>query len=273
MRRGRRHADLQQRAAVALRLAHRRRRDAGAHEAMQPVRRGLGELAEDGIESHLLPPAGLAIEQGTDRYGCTEHFFQTERLRAKLDFVRPMSLRLSTLVLDRQRPPSTGMSGKSSPGLVGGQTMKLHHVGLAGEAQPQASQRNSPGEVNVAAGLPLPRVDTLVQVPALDGERVLHPDLLEMNQRTLPLAKQQVLQGREREEVAFGEHFRSPRAASPPPATGRDGPSLYSRRSGGAPRRLPPSLPRSARTARGRGHSPAWPGGDAARSRCRYPRA
>ena len=45
-----------------------------------------------------------------------------------------------------------------------------------------------------------------VQVRSLDGVPILGPLPLDMDQRTLPLAEQQVLERGERQEVVFGEH-------------------------------------------------------------------
>jgi hypothetical protein len=49
-----------------------------------------------------------------------------------------------------------------------------------------------------------------MHLPPLDGQPILRPRLLKMNQRTLPLTKQQMLQGGDGEELGIGEHVRNP---------------------------------------------------------------
>lgn len=42
-----------------------------------------------------------------------------------------------------------------------------------------------------------------VQQPSFDGQPVLHPEPLNVNERALPLAEDEVLQGRQRYEVVL----------------------------------------------------------------------
>ncbi len=45
----------------------------------------------------------------------------------------------------------------------------------------------------------------LVKMPAFDGQSVLGPEALDVDQGALPLAEEQVLEGGDRQEVVFSE--------------------------------------------------------------------
>ncbi|MCX7038171.1 MAG: hypothetical protein NT005_03415 [Spirochaetes bacterium] len=46
----------------------------------------------------------------------------------------------------------------------------------------------------------------MVEELTLYGVEVLHPDLLDMDERTLPLAEEEVLERRKRQEILIGIH-------------------------------------------------------------------
>jgi hypothetical protein len=46
-------------------------------------------------------------------------------------------------------------------------------------------------------------IDSLVEDPSFGGEKVFLPDLLDMDQSILPLAKENVLERRERNQIIF----------------------------------------------------------------------
>jgi hypothetical protein len=83
--------------------------------------------------------------------------------------------------------------------------MELHRVRLAAQPQAEIAQRKPAGDPQIAPGLPYPAVHPLMEMLPFHRERIFRPHPFEMDQRRLPLAEKQVLQGREGEEVVFGE--------------------------------------------------------------------
>jgi hypothetical protein len=52
------------------------------------------------VECHVCASAGLTIEDRSGRHWSLKHFFQTQRLRAELDFVTPIWFRTPAFVFD-----------------------------------------------------------------------------------------------------------------------------------------------------------------------------
>jgi len=74
---------------------------------------------------------------------------------------------------------------------------------------PRASERSgTPRMIHTRPALVGRFVGLGVQVPPLDRQAVLGPKLLDVYERALPLAKQQVLQGGNGQKVVFGVHGR-----------------------------------------------------------------
>jgi hypothetical protein len=71
--------------------------------------------------------------------------------------------------------------------------MEFDHVRLTGQAQLRGIQIKSTDDPNALARFVRSLVGRLMQVLTLDGSPVLGPKSFEMDQRTLALAKQQVL--------------------------------------------------------------------------------
>lgn len=194
-----RHADLEEGALIAFRLAGGGGRDPGGDEPMEPGRGLFGQAPELGVERHVETMPGLAIEESAGRYVGAQHFFEAEGLSTELDLVGPVAFRPAAFVFNRKRPPRTLID-----------PVKLDDVGFSGEPEPEAAQGKRPGDPEIAPGFLDSAVRLLVEVTALDGQRIFHPDLLQMDQSALPLAEQQVLQGGKREEVVFAEHRSHP---------------------------------------------------------------
>jgi hypothetical protein len=79
--------------------------------------------------------------------------------------------------------------------------MKLHDVGLSGQAQPERSQQHAPGRAHAARRrFPL-IIGPAMGVRPLDSVDVIDPHLLDAMHGTAPLAKQEVVERRNREEL------------------------------------------------------------------------
>jgi len=84
--------------------------------------------------------------------------------------------------------------------------MHLDDVGLADQAEAEGAQREAARDAEAAPCLPGGVIRSLVEVPPLDRPSVLRPESLDVNERTLPLAEEQVLERRERQKVGFVVH-------------------------------------------------------------------
>ena len=73
--------------------------------------------------------------------------------------------------------------------------VEFYHVRFADQAQSQRAQEEAAGDAHVSPGLGTLFVDALVQLLALHRAAIFAPLLLDVNQRALPLAEEQVLQG------------------------------------------------------------------------------
>ena len=129
-----------------------------------------------------------------------EHLFEAQRLRAQLRFVAVVTFFFATFVLRR-----SGQVPPYPPWQV--DTLRrfgeLDHVAHA--HQPQAvgsdghgSRRDDPVPCFGEEGV----IHALVHDPALGGERILLPLSLDVDQRPLPAAEQEVLNARQRQPGA-----------------------------------------------------------------------
>jgi len=86
--------------------------------------------------------------------------------------------------------------------------MELHDVGPADQTQTQRAQGQAPGDAEIGPRL-VPRaglVDPAVEMGALHGQCVVGPLTLDVDERALALAEEQVLERRERQQRLFGIH-------------------------------------------------------------------
>ena len=195
-------AQVFQRAAVALLLLiDSRWRDPGGDQLVQPLGSLSGQLAQAGIETHIQPPARLPVKQRPRRHGGAQHLLQAHRLRAELHPIRVVALGLAAFVLhgERHAVPGAELRVLSAEGRR--RRPELDHVGFAEQPELARPHRRSALRAATVAALRPPGVGPLVQVPALDGELVLRPEPLDMNQRALPRAIQQMLQGGDGEKL------------------------------------------------------------------------
>jgi hypothetical protein len=84
--------------------------------------------------------------------------------------------------------------------------MKFHDIGFAAQAEPTGAQQKPRGDFDGAAFFTGPTVGFFMQQSPFGGVLVFRPDLLQMDQRTLPGAIEVMLQSRKRDEIGFGVH-------------------------------------------------------------------
>ena len=112
-----------------------------------------------------------------------------------------MRFRLAALILDgKDSPPPVTPVEPDGTGVARLRTMEFHNLGLARKSEPKTVNAESPRNYQVRSRLRGGFVDTLMQHAAFLGEPVLFPLLLDMNQRPLPLAEQQVLESGKRQK-------------------------------------------------------------------------
>jgi hypothetical protein len=150
------------------------------------------DLAKDRIESDIETPAGSAVEERAGGYCRSEHLFEAECLRAELYLVRPMGFGFPTFVLDWKRPPSSGAPGKLGIGCVL-RPMELDDVCLSDETKSETAQSYATCDMNVFSRLRTAAVGGLVEIVALDGERVVEPKPLKMDEGGLALTEDEML--------------------------------------------------------------------------------
>jgi hypothetical protein len=78
-----------------------------------------------------------------------------------------------------------------------GHPMKLHHIRPPHETQSKRTEFHPERRPQIPPGLGSTGVHTLMEDPALGRVEVLLPELLHMNQGTLPFTKKQVLERRD----------------------------------------------------------------------------
>ena len=131
------------------------------------------------------------------------HLFQAERLRAQLNAVAVVALGPPALVLDGQRrfagPPLDDVGDAVKPQLE------------AAQGQGPSRQRLGPPGRSAAVGL-------FVQKGPLGGVPILRPQPLDVDERALALAIEQVLQGGDRQQfrLAVRHDLRSTRSSVRP---------------------------------------------------------
>ena len=100
------------------------------------------------------------------------------------------------------------MVGFGVPALVfdgiGAAAVEFDDIRLADKSQAQGTKGKIPRDAGIAAGFMPGGMDMVVGEAPLGREAVLAPNLLDMDQRALPLAIQQVLQGGKGQEIIFG---------------------------------------------------------------------
>lgn len=160
--------------------------DASGNEVMEAGGSLFGHFAQGAIEGHVVAVARTSVEERPLGDRRVQHFFQTESLRAQLHHIRVIALGSASLVFDRtDKIPAIG----TLP------SMELDSIRLPDQPQTQGPKCHPPRDPQVATGLPGSLVYATVEVTALDRKSVVRPYLLDMDERALPLAEEQVLEG------------------------------------------------------------------------------
>jgi hypothetical protein len=165
---------------------------------VQPVhspRKLLRPCPECVVESHLAPAPWLTIEKRPGLDDHPEHLLQTQRLSAKLDLIAGIGLRPTPFVLDRKRPPQSCAARQLHTSLrIRFGLMKLYNVSLAGQTQSTGLEADPTSNNYAGPRLSGAVVDSLMKDPPLGGEPILFPLPLDVDQRPLAFAEDQVLE-------------------------------------------------------------------------------
>jgi hypothetical protein len=164
---------------------------------MQSLCGGLCLGAQFRIERDFEPARGLAVEYGAAGNRHVQHLFETHCLGAELDLEAPFVPELAPLVFHREGTPMTGNVSKYKPRRIFGQAMKLDHIELGGQPEPQRPQAQSPGYPEIPASLRgVNRIHLLVHESPFDREEVVFPHLLNVVQCRAAFAEREVCQRR-----------------------------------------------------------------------------
>lgn len=178
-------ADIGQAASFTARRVGVRRTFAGFDQSADGgngVERLLTQLRS---EEHFLPSASGGVIDEAAIHGSTEHFFQTQRLRAELQrIVRPFPF-VPFLVLDR----------------VDLSAFFFDHIGLATDSQGVRVQIDTAELQGISACTDFAGVCAIVLKRAFDGVFVLDKDVLDENVITPPRAVVVLVQCREKNEI------------------------------------------------------------------------
>jgi hypothetical protein len=100
----------------------------------------------------------------------------------------------AALVLNREWPPKALQTGERGRALdspfAGTDPPQFHHVGLARKPETRAAEREAANDSEIAAGLVRSPVRPLVEMRSFHCQCVVHPNLFEVDQGSLPLAEE-----------------------------------------------------------------------------------
>ena len=86
--------------------------------------------------------------------------------------------------------------------------MKLDHIGLPGETEPEGAEAESSCGTEISTRLGTKLMYFLVHDAPFGGQAVLIPELLDVDERALPFTEEQMLERGEWDEVVFGVHAK-----------------------------------------------------------------
>ena len=144
---------------------------------------------------NTLPPFFLPVIKRTFRYFAVKHFFQAERLSAKLHPVGIIFFGPAALVFN----------GKWLPDAIFPQ-MKFDDISPADHPQLQGSNRHIKFDPYFTTRLTPGGMHPFVENSSFSGQPVFRPLLFNMDQRTLTRTEQQVLKGRDHNQIFFAVH-------------------------------------------------------------------
>ena len=181
---------MNQRAVLALRSILRTRRNAGTSQFMKTFDDRYDSLSKLLIKRNLGAPAWLTVKQLSVGDGGFQHFLQAKRLGTELYLIKIASLRFAAFVLHRPRALEP----------------EFDYIGATGDSIAQRPDAQTAADTDAIPNFEGFRVSIFVQQSSFGGKPVFAPLLFQVNQTPLPLTEREVLQGREWQQVGFGEH-------------------------------------------------------------------
>lgn len=171
----------------------------------------LGEVPQSVIKSDDLPAACLSIEQRSSLHRCGECLLQAHGLCTQLYLVGLVSLGPPSLVLDGKGTPPPRLPIEGTPRRrAGWQAVELYHIGSTREAEAAGAEAEAPPDEHISPVLRTAVVHHSVQVRSFHSPCALHPDALEMDEGSLSITEDHVLQSRQRKELVLFSHGRTP---------------------------------------------------------------
>ncbi|GMV23667.1 MAG: hypothetical protein AMXMBFR57_36160 [Acidimicrobiia bacterium] len=158
---------------------------------MQMLGRQFSALPQIGGEHHRDSPTNSPIEEFSLVHHAREHFFEAQRLCTQLHLVGIMRLGATALVFDRPRWLSW---------------REFHKVSNAEQTQAVRAQLHPTFVADAPSTVGSSLMNALMKQPPLNRTSVLGPQSLHVNQRALAFTKLEVLQGRDRQQVAVFLH-------------------------------------------------------------------
>ena len=143
-------------------------------------------LTQPGREDHAITPSRPPVPHIAFRDLDTEHFFETERLRAKLE-IGGRAVPDARLVLDRPDRPD----------------FDLHHIGPARETKGFGPQRNAAEHLAAAFGPMLSAVNPPMGADAANRMCVIAPNAVAVDERALSGAVDEVFDCRNGDDCQF----------------------------------------------------------------------
>ena len=186
---GPRLADVVERARTAFSLLVLRWREARSFKKpVQSPAAFRNERAQAVINGHRRAAAGLPVEQAPLRNAGLERFLKTDRLRGELDFVGSVLFGFAPLVFHHHNPPVP---------------VELDNIADAMQSESLAAHRKPARDPHTRTRFVRPVMRAVVHRAPLGGETVLRPLAVQVDQRALPLAKEQVLERGDRKGVHY----------------------------------------------------------------------
>ncbi len=136
------------------------------------------------------------MEDRAGGHAHAEHLLEAHGLRAELNVVREASGTPSSLVLDGKGPRRGPVLG----------ARVLDDVRVSEQAEPLGAQRNAAKSRDPVPASPFASVRSLMERAPFGREAVLRPEALDVDERALPLAEEEVLEARDREQEVVGDH-------------------------------------------------------------------
>ena len=125
-----------------------------------------------------LPAPWLAVVQRAFGYIAAQHFFEAHCLSAKLHHIAAIRLRFASLVFHRVRLPKALPAAQADPFLA---PSELHHIALAGYAEPGRAYVNSAHDTKITPALIELRIVRLIMHQrTVSGAIVFRPELFYM---------------------------------------------------------------------------------------------